>query len=136
MKALSLTQPWACAIAHRLKRWETRSWPTTFRGELALHAAKHLPAWAIQFAEEEGLLQHGLPRGVIIAVCELTECRKTQDVRGKLSDLELKWGDFADGRYAFKLENVRSLIRPVPVKGMLGLWKVPPDVERQVREQL
>jgi hypothetical protein len=40
MKALSLWQPSAAAIALELKLWETRSWPTNYRGPLAIHAAK------------------------------------------------------------------------------------------------
>lgn len=44
MKALSLTQPWAQLIAVHAKKIETRSWPTSFRGVLAIHAAKGLGA--------------------------------------------------------------------------------------------
>ena len=40
MKALSLWQPWASAIACGSKTVETRSWSTKYRGPLAIHAAK------------------------------------------------------------------------------------------------
>jgi len=40
MKALSLWQPWASAIALGSKRIETRGWATSYRGPLAIHAAK------------------------------------------------------------------------------------------------
>lgn len=40
MKALSLHQPWASAIALGLKHLETRSWATSYRGPLAIHAAR------------------------------------------------------------------------------------------------
>lgn len=40
MKALTLTQPWATLVAIGAKRYETRSWSTTYRGEIAIHAAK------------------------------------------------------------------------------------------------
>lgn len=42
MKALSLTQPWASLVAIGAKRIETRSWRTSYRGEVAIHAAKGL----------------------------------------------------------------------------------------------
>lgn len=42
MKALTLTQPWATLVAIGAKRIETRSWSTTYRGPLAIHAAKGL----------------------------------------------------------------------------------------------
>lgn len=40
MKALTLHQPWASLIATGAKTLETRSWPTRYRGPLAIHAAK------------------------------------------------------------------------------------------------
>jgi activating signal cointegrator 1 len=46
MKAITLTQPWATLVAIGAKRIETRSWPTNYRGPLAIHAAKGFPKWA------------------------------------------------------------------------------------------
>lgn len=48
MKALTIWQPWATAIAIGAKRIETRSWETHYRGPIAIHAAArrnkaHLP---------------------------------------------------------------------------------------------
>lgn len=40
MKALSLWQPWASLVAIGAKTIETRSWSTSYRGPLAIHAAK------------------------------------------------------------------------------------------------
>lgn len=40
MKAVSLWNPWAAAIAAGIKKIETRSWTTSYRGPLAIHAAK------------------------------------------------------------------------------------------------
>ncbi len=39
MKALTLWQPWATLVAIGAKRVETRSWSTSYRGPLAIHAA-------------------------------------------------------------------------------------------------
>jgi len=36
MKAITLCQPWASAIAVGLKVYETRSWKTSYRGPLAV----------------------------------------------------------------------------------------------------
>jgi activating signal cointegrator 1 len=46
LKALTLTQPWATLVAIGAKRIETRSWRTSYRGPLAIHAAKGFPKWA------------------------------------------------------------------------------------------
>jgi hypothetical protein len=43
VKALTLHQPWASAIAEGLKTIETRSWLTSYRGPLAIHAAHKMP---------------------------------------------------------------------------------------------
>lgn len=49
MKALTLTQPWASLVALGEKRIETRSWGTSYRGELAIHAAASIPpAWSAE----------------------------------------------------------------------------------------
>lgn len=39
MRAITLWQPWAGAVAVRLKRHETRSWKTDYRGPILIHAA-------------------------------------------------------------------------------------------------
>ncbi len=38
MKALSLKQPWAALVAIGVKKIETQSWGTSYRGSLAIHA--------------------------------------------------------------------------------------------------
>lgn len=43
MKALTLWQPWASLIALGEKRYETRSWATSYRGLLAIHASAPKP---------------------------------------------------------------------------------------------
>jgi hypothetical protein len=43
MKALTIWQPWATLIAAGVKRIETRSWSTDYRGPLAIHAAARPP---------------------------------------------------------------------------------------------
>ncbi len=132
MKALSLTQPWATAICLGLKQWETRSWPTHFRGEVCIHASKSFPRWAKDFAFEQDVLTRRfrvdqMPLGMIVCVADLTECRQTDTLIKEISETEQQWGDYAPGRYAFKLENVRPLADPVAAIGHLGFWPVPWD---------
>jgi hypothetical protein len=42
VKALTLHQPWATAIAEGIKTIETRSWATDYRGPLAIHAGSKM----------------------------------------------------------------------------------------------
>ena len=39
MKVLSLTEPFATLIKEKMKLIETRSWKTSYRGELYIHAS-------------------------------------------------------------------------------------------------
>jgi hypothetical protein len=40
MKVLTLAQPWATLVAIGAKKIETRSWPTNYRGPLAIQFAR------------------------------------------------------------------------------------------------
>lgn len=51
MKALSLTQPWATLVAIGAKHIETRSWSSSFRGRIAIHASKGFPKHARDFCQ-------------------------------------------------------------------------------------
>lgn len=92
MKALTLTQPWATLVAIGAKRIETRSWRTNYRGLLAIHAAAGWNASDREFVRTE-LVQtafagrvplprdpDALPRGVVIATCQLVDCVPTDDL--------------------------------------------------------
>lgn len=43
MKAVTIWQPWASAIALGFKHFETRVWATNYRGPIAIHAAAKFP---------------------------------------------------------------------------------------------
>ena len=53
MKALTIMQPWASLIACGAKTIETRSWPTKYRGPIAIHAGMKDPC-KIPLLEKEG----------------------------------------------------------------------------------
>ncbi len=146
MKGLSLTQPWASLVARGVKRVETRSWSTHYRGPLAIYAAKSFPPDCQAFAERcaiLGLTPCALPLGAIVAIATLAGCRNTEDVRHQLSPLEHHLGDYADGRYAWFLTDIHVLESPIAARhvradgseqpgGALGLWRLPADLQQQL----
>lgn len=153
MKALTIWQPWAAFVASGMKQYETRSWYTSHRGCIAIHAGAHkmsgtdLDLYAFQIRRLEKkvgtcLRSILLRYSAIVAVADLEECERTEGeiYTGRLADRlhedELVLGDFSSGRYAWKMENVVCLHNPVPCKGAQGLWTVPADVEQLVRVQL
>jgi hypothetical protein len=116
IKAISLWQPWASAIALGAKTIETRSWRTSYRGPLAIHAAKRLNQaelihlsciWGWQGAlkplidkcpvrNNSKFLEDVLPFGAIVAVCNLVDCRPT----GSFTQKELDTRRRPEGEYA------------------------------------
>ena len=142
MKALTIQQPWATLVAIGAKRIETRSWRTSYRGPLAIHAAKGFPKWARQFttapvcyetvrrftaAQGSGTFP-AYPTGVVLATCTLVDCVPIRGVE-PVSELERAFGDYSDGRYAWMLANVVPLPTPISAKGALGLWEWEPALE-------
>lgn len=137
-KAISLWEPWASAIRVGAKTWETRSWPTKYRGDLLICAAKKTHEALVRELLEDSLWQQSLRPlrssmdgvrmcdlhfGMAVAVVELADCIST--------DVLAKWayksnqhlGDFSPNRWAWQLDNIRPIV-PFPVKGKQGLFTV------------
>ena len=130
MKALTLWEPWASLIAAGAKIHETRTWPTPYRGPLAIHAGKRCVTPEDDMDPElERLCVRVLgatwattrPAGAIVAIAELVDCVRTQGV--VTTEPDRIAGNFAPGRYAWRLANVRPLPKPVTVRGAQGLWE-------------
>ena len=132
MRAISLWQPWATAIAVGVKRVETRHWPTNHTGPLAIHAAKH---WTISERRYTATARElwslgGIPLsfGAIVATCTLMGCRRTEDVELQLSEIERFYGNYAPGRFAWFLTDIVALSEPIPFKGHQGFFNVPDEL--------
>jgi len=136
MKAISLLQPWASLWAVGVKNYETRSWPTKYRGPVAIHASARKDncghdLWRFLWASHEGAMAlSGIPRcfallpfGKVIATTEFTCCVPTGPTTDLyINDLEMALGDYSGGRYVWVRGPVKVLPEPIPAKGMLGLW--------------
>jgi hypothetical protein len=159
VKAISLWQPWATLIALNEKRCETRPRRTSYRGEIAIHAAQRWTAEQAQLLDTEPfksrLADHGItsgnavhsnmPRGAIVAVADLADDLPTERLLGELwisrggrgwfpGAEERRFGNYAAGRRGYLLANIRPLSRPVLCRGYQAIpFDVPPDVEGMVR---
>jgi len=131
-----MTQPWATLVAIGAKCIETRSWSTSYRGPIAIHAAKSMPRYALAaFLSEpfynETLVPAGiysssmLPRGAVIATARLVEVCSTTGLADEIlrRGYERAFGDYAAGRFAWFIADVEPLDEPIPAKGALGLWE-------------
>lgn len=96
-----------------------------------------------------------LPLGAVVATCRLVDVVPTVDFRTEREDTrkriewiddtlwlrvpserpaqniteQLPFGDFAPGRWALLLDDVRKLAHPVPCRGYQGLWTLPREIE-------
>lgn len=128
-KAFTLWQPWAQGVALGLKRYETRSWQTSFRGFLAIHAA----ARPVSPEHQELMEKYGItevPLSGFLAVVELVDCiRMTEEFIARQSPQEIEWGDWQPGRWAWKFENLMRLETPIAAKGYQQIWNIDQNVE-------
>ena len=131
MKALTVKQPWAWAIACGAKDIENRTWNTNHLGRLAIHAAArddHASAFA-RIYELTGAYVLRTDRSAVVAVVDVAGVCTEQD--------GCACGPWAiPDQHHWRLINARALPNPVSCKGRLGLWNLPADVEAAVLEQL
>lgn len=131
MRAITLWQPWASAIALGLKSIETRGWSTDYRGPLAIHAARRFGGEEKRFAQVEralGRLPARLPLGAIVCVVELVDVRTTDELALTVGPIEKLYGNYAPGRFGWILENVRALPDAVPYLGRQRFFNVPDEL--------
>lgn len=145
IRLLTLWQPWASLVAVGVKKMETRSWGTDYRGLVAIHAASRPFRDAelrairqeIKGADSDKLARFAamfgkrLPCGAIVAVVKVADCSvMAQNRFGPycwLRDgikyapdvLEQAVGNWEAGRYAWDLQDVRPIV-PLPVRGRQG----------------
>lgn len=143
MKAITVRQPWAWAIAHAGKDIENRSGNTRYRGPIAIHAGKQRSARGavdprvLASARRLDVWLDRLPLGAIIAVAELVDVHPD-------ADCCRPWGEstYVEGGGRLRrmvhhlvLEDIRPLDKPVSCDGALGLWNVPADVAVHLASQ-
>jgi hypothetical protein len=136
MRALTVRQPWAWAIAQGIKTVENRTWTTKYRGLLAIHAGMNFDAagarsplvqraWAAR-PHRGGQVPRlsadapGIERGTFVAVAQLVG---VHEASGGCCQ---PWGEHpAEGGlpvYHWQLTGVVALPGLVPADGRQGLW--------------
>jgi len=149
MKAITLTQPWASLVAVGAKRIETRSWSTSYRGPIAIHAAKGFPGEAKRFCESRMVCWalgwracppqitqewldymaariKSLPLGCVVATATMVNCIETELIRTHVkpfTEQEEAFGNYEARRFGFLLDDVVALPEPIPAVGKLSLWE-------------
>lgn len=113
MKALTIRQPWAGAIAHQTKRVENRTWKLPAKHEgarILIHAGAQPDRHAQVYGEHLDVYS------AIVAIATITGCHFDNDNQVCCS----YWAQ--PGLYHWQLADVIALPEPVPAKGALGFW--------------
>lgn len=143
--ALTICQPYASLIClpasdRRHKRVENRTWSTSYRGPLLIHAGKSkqflwLEAGTLRDARY-GLGPDDMPMGAFVGIARLVDCvpilyqatpRRLPVVPFE-SRQKYPWLQahaHTEGPVCWVLEDVRKFAAPVPTSGSQGLWYAP-----------
>lgn len=140
---ITLRQPWASLIFFRIdknffaKMWKTRGWKTKHRGCLHIHSSKKIDDQDFDLATSYPFNKYlptptKLPLGKILGFVDLTKVMHTEDWIQKyhcdemnsmeVHPEEIFFGDYADGRFAWKLEDPHE-IENVTCNGALSIWE-------------
>lgn len=141
MRGISLWQPYATLWAYREKIFETRSWATNYRGQIAIHASKKYPSLVYDmlvaaddlrtlFAMYKAIEKLGydphddasLPLGAVIATAELVGCHKMVLHGGRgISSKDAPWLEKDDSDNPRNLSGVRFYY-PTDKELLFGDW--------------
>lgn len=124
MKALSIRQPWAWLIVNGYKDVENRTWPTSMRGTVLIHASKGMTDAeydaALAFIRSKHAISHlagivpsphELERGGLVGGAYIQEC---------VTQYPSPW---FTGPHGFALRHANRMPF-VPMKGALGFFEV------------
>lgn len=153
MKLISLWEPWASLMAHKLKQYETRHWETSYRGLLGIHAAKRKltkQQWAefweqvnrFGAADQVRPICEDLQYGKLVAIVTMDNCllmgphsNPRMIAIDSVSPLERATGNWTKGRFAWQTSNVLKLPEPIPTRGYQSLWDATPETIEQIHKQ-
>src|SRR3972149_11820218 len=101
-KAISLKQPWANLVASGKKTIETRKWTTHYRGDLVICSSKK---------------PNIKPAGYALCIAELYHIEPMKREHEHRACIKVY-----PGAYSWFLKNIRPFNKPIPIKGMLGVF--------------
>lgn len=156
MKILTLLQPWASLVG--IKKIETRSWSTKYRGLLGIHAsgqpkdkAKDKLCRDLFYSEpfyfymsSMGYKEYEqLPFGKVLSLCRLVSVRKIvtpTEFHPEFADVimkpppepEFNFGDYTRYRYGWELNGIVHLKDPIPARGQVILWTPQEELYEQI----
>jgi hypothetical protein len=136
MQVLSVRQPWAWAIARGHKAVENRTWDTTYRGVLAIHASLRvdldsLDSPLVRAAGWDSSDPVAATGGIIAVVTLAGICGAAKAAR------PCGCGEWAEPTaFHWQLSDARALPQPVMTLGQPGLWTPGPVIAAELAKAL
>ena len=135
MKAISIKEPFATLITNGMKKIETRSWKTNYRGEIFIHASGK--SIAKEFLTNDYVVDlikdMDMNYGNIICRCNLVDCIYMDEEfleYIKQNPTEYNVGEYKLGRYAWVMQDIEP-IYPIPAKGQLNNWNFDGEINKK-----
>lgn len=126
MKALTICQPYAHLILQGRKTCENRTWPTSYRGPLYIHAGKSRQ-WLCpdEDGKDYGISHDRMAFGAVVAICNLVavihiDSKLLREWMDKMTDEQRV---HVNGPYCWIVSHV-SPIGPWPWRGAQGLFEI------------
>lgn len=138
VKCLSVRKPWGYLIIYGSKKVENRTWGTKYRGPLYIHSSTKWDPRSLNPFHMFTRLQYqkihkdamqsiatmddaDVIGGVLLGCVDLVGCAKSApDKRFNAEEFSM-WGEA--GKWHWFIENPRAFMKPIPVKGSLGIFK-------------
>lgn len=125
MRVLSIRQPWAFLICAGERTVETRTWSTSYRGLVAIHAP--LYRGGINAIEFSVPTDNVFAFGRIIGVAELYDVLPCEGVHAAKVRKALN---------CLQFRNARLFNRPVRLGGKVGLCRLSPAITAEVENRM
>jgi len=134
MKALTICQPYPEEIMLLRKRVENRTWYTSYRGPLLIHAGKSR-AW-LTSTEDELEKEYGrqLEFGAIVGQADLVDCLRASEIEAGKHEakhpglMAPEHVHHVNGPWCLVLANARRFPKAIPYRGAQGFFLVPQAV--------
>jgi len=144
VKIISVRQPWAWLIVAGHKDIENRTWRTSYRGRLLIHASQAMEPddfpMQRQWIETCGLVipdDSDLPRGAIVGSATLTNVYSDQWwQRSYYQKIGKGVSPWFEGPYGFEMADAVEFAEPIPCRGQLGLRDISDALAARVSKMI
>jgi len=138
VKIISVRQPWAWLIVAGHKDIENRTWRTSYRGRLLIHASlatepEDFPMQR-QWIETCGIvIPEDLPRGAIVGAATLSHVDCGNGYQGDGLACSSPW---FEGPFGFHMADAVEFAEPIPCRGQLGIRDISDALAARVSKMI